>query len=94
MITEPLACLRKCRIMVPSIPIRAGPPRANDHSLIFMVGGAKELSSYPTLSLPRGRQTPAHDGVPIPAPGFRYTWVTIVFIAKPPGLLVGHCQSN
>ena len=29
-----------------------------------------------------------------PAPGFRYTWVTIVFIAKPPGLLVGHCQSN
>ena len=27
-----------------------------------------------------------------PAPGFRCTCVTIVFIGKSPGLLVGHCQ--
>ena len=52
---ESLARLRECRIMVPSVPIRAGPPRANNHSLVFLVGGPEELSSYPTWSHPRGR---------------------------------------
>src|SRR5262245_55550736 len=51
--------------MVPSFPIRLGSPRAHDHSPVFLIGWSEELSSDPTRSLPRGRQTSTHNGVPV-----------------------------
>src|SRR5262245_56336309 len=51
--------------MVPCLPVRAGPPRANNHSPVWLIGWPEELSSYPTRCLRRGRQTRAHGGVPV-----------------------------
>jgi hypothetical protein len=62
---EPPARLRECRIMVPSFPISVGPPRAHNYSPVFLICWPEELSSDPTRPLPRGRQTPPHDSVPV-----------------------------
>ena len=55
----------RIRIMVPSFPIGAGPPRPHNYSPIFLICWTEELSSDPPRPLPRGRQTPPHDSVPV-----------------------------
>jgi hypothetical protein len=62
---ESLAGLREFRIMMPCLPVRTCPPRADYHSPVGLIGWPEELSSYPTRCLPRSRQTRAHGGVPV-----------------------------
>jgi len=51
---EPLAHPRELRVMVPCLPIRPAPPRADNYSPVWFIGRTEKLSSYPTRSLPRG----------------------------------------
>src|SRR4029453_7979287 len=59
------ARLCELRVLVPTLPVGAGPPRADDHPPVWLIGWPEELSSYPTRLLSRGRQTRAHGDVPI-----------------------------
>jgi len=62
---EPPTRGRELPVVVPSLPVCALPPRAHDHSPVWLIGLPEELSSHPTWSLFRGRQTSAHRGVPL-----------------------------
>jgi hypothetical protein len=67
---EPPARLCELRVLVPGLPVCARPPRADNYSPVWLIGLPEELSSHPTRSPLRGRQTSAHRSVPFPSCAF------------------------